>query len=494
MRLFTFLALTSLAALTPARGADTYFSFHDEAQDIYQHILELRLDAARLKLDRLSRREPGNLITHHLANYIDFFTLHITEDENLYRQLLPRRDQRLAAVLAGDPKSPYYYYVQAEIRLHWALIRLRFEDYLPAFRDMNRAHKLLLKNQELYPDFLPNLKDLGVLHAVVGTIPDQFRWGVELLTSLEGSVDQGKAELQRMLADKTSPYHQEAQVLYVFLLLHLDNQPEVAWRTLRQAGLQARDNPLHCFVLANVAMRTGRNEEAIRYLEAQPRGSDHLDFPYLDFMLGLAKLRRLDTGARIHLQSFIKRYRGRHSIKEAHQKIAWAELLRGDKPAYHARMQLVLRDGTSTDGNDKNALKEAQKKQAPHPALLRARLLFDGGYYERAREQMETIKADKLPTAELRLEYHYRTGRILHGLHRYDEALAFYQRTIADGRSTQAFFACNAALQAGLIEEKQGRKTRARQYFEQCLAMQPDEYATGLHQQAKAGLVRIGKE
>jgi len=46
-------------------------------------------------------------------------------------------------------------------------------------------------------------------------------------------------------------------------------------------------------------------------------------------------------------------------------------------------------------------------------------------------------------------------------------------------------------LQIGLIYEGQGEIGNARQYFQKCLGMKPEEYKNGLHQQAKAGLNRL---
>jgi tetratricopeptide (TPR) repeat protein len=76
-------------------------------------------------------------------------------------------------------------------------------------------------------------------------------------------------------------------------------------------------------------------------------------------------------------------------------------------------------------------------------------------------------------------------------LKQYPGALSFYERTIAAGSENENFFACNAALQAGFIEEIRGNKEGARRYFERCLSLNPDEYKTGLHIQAKAGLNRL---
>ncbi|MEL6393968.1 MAG: hypothetical protein AAFR97_14570, partial [Bacteroidota bacterium] len=59
------------------------------------------------------------------------------------------------------------------------------------------------------------------------------------------------------------------------------------------------------------------------------------------------------------------------------------------------------------------------------------------------------------------------------------------------GEEDDSFFACNAALQAGLIEEDRNNRDSARRYFRLCLDLQPDEYRAGLHLQAKAGINRL---
>ncbi|MCB0637804.1 MAG: hypothetical protein KDC54_14345 [Lewinella sp.] len=488
------LLLVIVVALPLMSRATGYFNFNARARGIYETILTLRLNEAGQQLARLKQDEPDNLIVYHLENYIDFFTVYISEDEQAYRHLLNNRDRRLDLVAAGDESSPYYLFVQAEIRLHWALLRLRFEEYLPAFTDINRAHKLLLRNQELFPSFIANQKDLGILHAAVGTVPDNFRWALGLLSSLEGTIEQGKREIEAVL-DYASrhdfPYALETRVLYTFLLLHLDGRPEAAWTALEAAGLRAETSPLHAFVLANVAMRTGHNDLALQWLEGRPRNPAFFAFPYLEYMHGLVKLRRLDTSARSHFRAFLNRTRGRHFIKEAYQKLAWAELLDGNLSGYHQHMQSVLQLGRSSAGGDKNALREAQQGEPPQADLLRARLLFDGGYYDRAAQLLQSLSRDGFASFDHQLEYLYRCGRVYHGQHDYERALRFYEQTITLGRDYPAFFACNAALQAGLIEEHRGRVSAARRYFNTCLEIDPDEYATGLHQQAKAGLTRL---
>jgi tetratricopeptide (TPR) repeat protein len=238
-------------------------------------------------------------------------------------------------------------------------------------------------------------------------------------------------------------------------------------------------------------MRTGHNEQAIEWMEATPREGVFLSFPYLDYMLGVARLRRLDPAGARHLQAFLAHTRGRHYIKEAYQKLAWAALLRDDEAGYQANMKLVAARGSASAGGDKNALKEARSGIRPLLVLLKPRLLFDGGYYQRAYNAVASYRTIHFSTGLQQLEFRYRKGRILHGLAQYDAALEEYRATIALGKDYTAFYACNAALQAGLIEEQRGNSRQARQYFEQCLTLNPDDYRTGLHHQAKAGLSRL---
>ncbi|MEL6866689.1 MAG: tetratricopeptide repeat protein [Bacteroidota bacterium] len=489
---FLFFLLTSLPLYSAQ--AEGYFAYSPAAQSAYLDVLALRFDQAQQKIDQLHQREPDNLVVYHIENYIDLFRILINEEEEEFERLVIRKDRRLAAVKKGDSDSPYYAYIQAEIKLQWALARLKFDQYFTAFGEVRSAYKLLTKNQKRFPDFLPNKKSLGILHAMIGTVPDNYRWGLKLLGGMEGSIEQGRKGVEEVLhyaQREAFLFEEETAVLYAMLLLHLKNQGEEAWLMIQSAELNPLESPLACFVLANVAMHTGRNDEAIRLLEQRPTAKDQHPFYYLDYMLGLAKLYRLDEDARPHFEHYLQQFNGRNYIKEAHQKIAWYELLQGNTLAYEEWIKACLKEGCSSVGGDKQALNEARNGRSPHPELLRARLLFDGGYYQRAYDLLSKLSVDQFRSKRLQIEYYYRLGRVCHYLPQHKLALEYYTKTIQLGRYHKAYFACNAALKMGLLLEQKGRIKQAQQYYESCLAMRPEEYASGLHQQAKAGLNRL---
>jgi tetratricopeptide (TPR) repeat protein len=385
-------------------------------------------------------------------------------------------------------------YVQAEIRLQWALARSKFEEYFTAFTEVKTAYKQLEKNQKLYPGFIANKKSLGILHALVGTIPDGYKWGVKLLGGMDGTIEQGQREIKEVI-DYASRhefiFEEETQVMYAFLMLHLKNQDETAWDIINAGNLKSNNSPLTCFALANIAMRTGKNDEAISILQNRPTGSQFMPFHYLDFMLGLAKLYRQDADANFYIGRFVSNFKGRNYIKEAYQKLAWYNLLNNNESAYYLNMALCQSRGEKTIEADKNALKEAKFGELPDKTLLQARLLFDGGYYKRAYSLLKSKTENSFQKKHFQLEYHYRLGRITDKLKKLDEAIFYYQKTIDDGQYESFFFACNAALQIGHIYEKLNQFEKAKSYYNLCLSLKPDEYRNGLHQKAKAGLNRL---
>jgi tetratricopeptide (TPR) repeat protein len=140
--------------------------------------------------------------------------------------------------------------------------------------------------------------------------------------------------------------------------------------------------------------------------------------------------------------------------------------------------------------SDRYAMTEACRVRIPNTELLKARLLFDGGYYLKALEVVEGIRFDAL-TAVGQLEYRYRSGRIYDELGREYDALFAYKMVISSGSNSQEYFACAAALYAGMLYERKGEIGNADLYYRICMNMHPEEYKSGLHQRAKAGLSRI---
>lgn len=464
------------------------------ASAAYELVVGLRFPEARQAIQELKDRDPGNLMAWHLDNYMDCLAVYISEDGAALARLKRRKAERIEMLMKGDKQSPYFRFAQADVRLQWAMAHLKFGEYFSAFAEVSKALRLLRQNEELFPGFLPNKKDMALLQAAAGVIPDQFRWGVKMLTGLEGSIVRARKDMEAILRQSKGQhflFETETRVYYAFLLLHLSNDPEAAWQSVGNGQLSPSQNPVHCFIVANIAMRSGRNDKAIQLLEQCPRGDQYHPLPFIDQMMGMAKLRRLDRDANVNFLRFLKMYSGRNFIKETYQKLAWHALIFGDSRAYHQYMLYCEEKGFAGSGSDRSALQEATMGVVPNVVLLKARLLFDGGYYQRALDLLGQTTPLMLEKERHRVEFAYRKGRILHSMGRLKEAMSFYESALQQGSRQGFFFACNACLQLGLIYEQLRQPERAKSYFQRCLSLDSDEYETELHQKAKAGLNRL---
>lgn len=476
-----------------AQSQGYHYTWDIELRQAYAHINQLQLSSAEQILSGYHQKNPTNLTAIYLTNYLDFYRLFIIEDYQSFRLLQPQRDRRLNALLKGPTSAPEHLFFQAEILLQWALIRLKFEEYFAAYSEVRKAYRLLERNRQKFPDFMPNLKSLGTLHALVGSIPDRYKGVFAFFSGMKGTINQGRDEVLQVLTyARQHPdfiYTEETTAMYVFLLLHLRNEREGAWLALQEYPLK-QQGPLALFVRANIAMHTGRNDQAVELLAKYQPMPGQLPFYHLDFLTGLAKLNRLDEDAGFYLKRYLDHFKGRNYVKEACQKMAWHELIKGNVPGYQSWMKQCLERGYRIVDEDQYAYREAQQSKPPHAILLKARLLSDGGYYTRALAELDKHPELKKSGPE-GLEYTYRLGRIWQELKDDQQALRYYQETLDLGANNAAYFACNAALLAGQIYEKNQQRDLARKMYTTCLALEPEEYRNSLHQKAKAGLNRL---
>lgn len=496
MKLLPVLALC-VGLSTAALSAPKTYVLSPGVKGAYQKIATLRLGEARSDIEALKKNEPNNLFPIFIENYADFLTAFLSDSKADYNRLAKRMTPRLEQLAKGDPRSPWHLYAQAEIRLHWALLRGRFNDYMSSLSEIKQASTLLEENAKRYPDFAPNKKSLALIHAFAGSTPEEYRWMLKAAGGLSGTVQQGMREIAELMAYAQRNeylFEDEARFLCAYMQLYLDNDPEAAWATLRKKRLDPASEPLAAYLTASIAMRTGKNDEAIALLQSLPQNPPFTPIPYRDFLLGQAKLARLDTDADKPLLRFVNRFKGETGIKEAYQKLAWHALINNDRPGYQRYMKQIKTKGAKQSDTDKQALREAESGLIPDPDLLRARLLFDGGYYDKAFATLRDKAAVYASSEErFQLEYAYRMGRIAHKLERFADAEKHYRQTIQNGQKSPTHYACNAALQLGEMYEQQQKNAAARDAYRQCLRIAPEDYAAALHARAKAGLARLEK-
>ncbi len=486
-----------LLAISHFALADS-FVFNKQCRQAYQHIIALRFNDGEVLLKAEVHQNPGNACPELLYNYIDFLKLFISEDADLFDQLEPNRKNRIKRLERLDDSDPYKRIAIAAIQMQWAFVRLKFgEQYTTAALDIYRSFLLIDENTVLFPDFQPNLLSNGIMHAMVGAVPPRFLWMLKLV-SLSGTIQQGRSELYQLLAltekDPSMAYLRDETLFYLsFIELNLQLDLGNATKLLQQFKPEDSKNELLVFAQASIQMRVGKNDEALQLLRNTQNIPNTFPFDYLYYLQAESMLRKLDLNASGEYMKFLQKYKGHNYRADAIRKMSWVNALQSDTAGYFDMMKLVAMQDVGQVDADKQAKREAKTKAFPNILLLKARLLFDGGYYmQSAQLLVDTIDSRFNPTEKI--EYIYRKGRIAHAQQKYQDALRYYDLALSQGRSNPAYYAANAALKSGEIYETLHDSVMAEKYFRLCMDIEPDEYSNSIHQKAQAGLDRLGKK
>ncbi|SDS23906.1 Tetratricopeptide repeat-containing protein [Mucilaginibacter mallensis] len=473
--------------------ASANYNFDARCMDAYKAVFDFRLNDARAIIQQEKQQYPQNGITILLDNYVDYISLITSDNKNEYDLLKDKKSDRIDALKGNEENSPYYLYAQAEVYLQWGLIKAKFGDYTSSASDFKKARNLLNDNTEKYPDFLPAQKDLALINVVFGAMPSNLKTFAKFL-GMGGNVQAGVAQLEKLRtqisATKYSYYKDEV----IFYLCYMDidvlhNKNNYNRLMGYIAGMDNKDL-LRTYLQGYVAAKTGHNEEAIANLQDVPHSAKYTPLPTLDYLLGCAKLCRMDSDAYVYLLKYIDEYKGVNYIKDSYLKVAYCYFFRNDEAKYNYYLKLARTKGYTTDEKDKQALKEANDNR-PDYDLLKARFYCDGGYYDKALAQLKGKQEGELKLLRDKIELNYRLGRIYEKMNKFNDAIAWYQKAINIGKTSTYYYAANAALSIGGIYEYIKDDYMAANYYKQALDMRNHEYQSSIDTQAKDGLERM---
>lgn len=471
------------------------FDFNANCLKAYQHIFELKLGTARQLIANEKKVHPNNAIVPLLENYVDYFYLITTESKSEFERLEANKEDRIAIISDDDKNSPYYLYAQAEINLQWALIRGRYGSYLTAAREINRANNMLQENSKKFPGFHLNGKGLGLINAVIGALPEGFLKSTLSTFGLKGNLQTGLGMLDKLAENLPKstyePFYEETIFYYAYVLSDVARSSQAYAKTMKYTARIADTSLLKSYLQAYVCARNGHNDEAIEILANRPTGSAYQAFPYLDYLMGIAKLNKLDYSASASFDRFLQTNKGVNYIKDANLHLGWIALLKGDETGYNTYASKAKSSGYTFQERDKQALNDANAP-TPNKNLLKARLLFDGGYLAKAADVLADSNPADYTTPKDKAEYYYRLGRINDDLAKDDLALSNYQNAINTGKNLKYYYAAKAAIQMGKIYEKKNNSAKAKASFNMAIGMKNHEYESSIESEAKQGLKRVG--
>jgi tetratricopeptide (TPR) repeat protein len=476
----------------------SYAQFNPELQRAYTEIRELKINAGRQILAKEKARNiPSNGFDIYVENYADIISILVSDDPVLYTQLSDNEELKLLLLKKVSDKTPYQRFFQAEIRLHWAFVKLKFGKEYSASWDIIKAYKLLDENAKLFPDFQPTYKSLGLLHVLIGSTPQNYKWVADLL-GLKGNIQQGLREIQMVANSPDSIFKTEAQLIELLIQSNILKYSEKNNVDLLAIVKAQPDDLLMHFFGTIISMKDGRGEQALSLLDSRPKGNQYYPFPFTDFLKADILLQKGQYAeAEKYFKVFLGRYQGHNFLKDTHFKLYLCNWLIGNDQVAKNHVDTILKTGQTVVEADEAAQKFAQnyaKNQHSHlqKVLMKARLAYNGGFLDEAVKGLNAYNENSFSQITDKAEYQYRLGKIAQKMNQFDKAIAAYERALTLSEPLALYFGATSALQLGYIYQSKNQKTKAIQYFQKALNYPKHEYKNSIDNKAKAALTAMG--
>lgn len=485
--------LVALCMMLSKHKAMAIIDFNANITKIYDELFNLKFEKATQLIEIEKRNNPTNAAVVGCEGTLAFYKCYLSESQHDFYQMKNKFDTQIERLQAEANDSPFKLYLQAELTLQMGLVRAMHNEYINAAVDIRKSYKLYAANAVAFKQFKPNLKGMGFLHILIGAIPENYKWAANLI-GLKGTIKQGTDELTELISYcvQTNQYDfikNESLLFLIYVQVHYGKDIPRAMQLIKLYDANYT-SPFINYSIANVYSIAGKNEIMLHELESFEPDMETAPLHYLQYLKGICKSNRLDFSAIDNYKKFIKTYPGYKFKKSAYQRIAWLYLIKGDTAQYHHNIKQVIHVGSSFTDEDKQAQAEAEQKILPNVVLLKARLLFDGGFYLKSLSQLaHKTNSDQLKD---KIEGVYRTARNFDMLEQNEKAITFYINTIAIGEKTSYYFAASAALCLAQLYESQHDVANAKHYYTKCLSMRSHDYQNSIDQKAKAGLNRLG--
>lgn len=488
-------------------------------QNLYNEIFDLEFDFDK-KTE--NTKTPLYLV---VEDFRDMIFILLTEDKKNYEKLQINEEKRLELLEKFDNKESSYFkeykWAKAEIKLHWAIIKLSFDEKWASAWRVRQAYKLLLENEKEYPNFIYHKKSLALLQITLASVPKKYQWALDLI-GMEAELKNGIQNLQKSTS-QTHFFQKETLMWQMLLQTYLSENLIENSKTSKGIALDLLQKyPSEKLVLlasSLVLMKNESHKTALLAWQEYARNyhNNQLTFEKkehfsLDYLLAeLYFYSEQHQKAKFHYSEFLRNVKKDNRInfiKDAYFKMFLIDWLRSSATSYEYQESIFFHS-ISTQGIAKTAVdKNAQKfielvkehKHLPNKTLYQARILTDGGNYQKAQITLLQIDEKQLQKWEnekrfdIILEYYYRKARILDKLHQTHQSISFYKKVIEYStlhkQNEIHYFAANSALQLGFIYKKSDKEL-AKKYFELAISFEGHQYEESITQKAKLALEKL---
>ncbi|HZB11982.1 MAG TPA: tetratricopeptide repeat protein [Chryseolinea sp.] len=460
--------------------------FDAPTQSAYELVLNLQLEEAHQIIP-----EPVTAQQHYVIALAEALELLITEDGEKYTEYESRFTERLERKTSLN--VPDDLFLQAEIRMQWTFIYLKFGHEFDAALNLRQAYLTIDEIRNRFPKFQSIKKTSGLLEVIIGSVPQKYNWVLSLL-NMEGSTKTGLAELD-YIRSSGSALAFEANLVHALIQGFLLQQPGQGVNEINTLRTKHPKNRLALFLASALSIKDNQSENALKMLDSLSQNSVGIPLYYADYLRGEIFLHKGEYLNSISsYRSFINHYNGQNGVKDGYFKIGLCYWLNGNTNDAEEIFKQAKSRGKEASEADKYAARSLADDELPHIQLTKARYATDGGYYDRAKQILELLQPKDIPTKRDQVEYAYRMARLAHKINDTQNAKTFYQKSVTLSGDEDWYYAPNACLQLGYILLNEGDTTLAKSYFTKALSYGKHEYKNSIDSKAKSGLAQIKRK
>lgn len=464
------------------------FSQHDgdiNLQIAYTQFLNLQFDSCKQSIKYI----PTDPLAFYLEALLAATTIFIEDDYDLYKAQKFRENELLEKLDELNFSEPYTHFLRSEIKLQWAILKLKNGDEFAAFWNLKQAYNIAVDNVNKNPDFLPSYKTLGLLHVLYGIFPEKYSWILSIF-GIEGDVSTGLSELDLVYKNKhflSLECGITMALLQAYLLVDPPKGAELMGNIHGKMKLLLTDYTYVLILMKNA--QSGRAFDIIaesEYLYPQPTMLAQLDYLKGEILLQQGLLDEAIQSYHI----FLSRHTGQDLIKDTYYKIGICYLIKDQREQAEVFFAKSRQNGWAKNEADKNAESELLATRTSTKELYQMRYATDGGFYKKAfkiHDKIDTI----ILNAHDKCEYYYRSARLYHKTDDTENAILNYYKTIDYQQDENWYYAPNSALQLGMIYISEHNIEEATRYLNLVNEYRGYPYQNSIRQKAKTVLKKL---
>lgn len=437
----------------------------------YEYLLNLEFERTRKHLESQTLLAPFDLYT---ANLNDCTDLLLNGSSAHYQEYKKRYEERLNQ-LDALPNEPIKGFVSSELRLQWAFVAGKYGDNWNAFWNLRKAIKEVENNISKYPSFEPHYRTQGLLNMILGLIPSNKKWLLNLF-NMTGDFELGYRQLKNATTISSQFAEESKAILALVDSYILEQATEIDLST--EKAIFRYVNGL-TFAKQHMAKKAIESFQSI--------DEELVIKPYLigeSYFISGSYEKAIEMYSMFLAKPDVENYR-----KDALLKIGLCHWFKDSDRRQAEEFFKKAKESPKGDSEiDKNADHILERSKELNKELLMIRYALDGGNFTKAKVIIDQVQKEDLTAIEV-LEFNYRKARYFQLTNDLSQSIEYFQKVIKEGENeVEIYFIPYSYLQLGRIYESLNETLTAVMYYEKALQFKDYTYKQSIDLKARIAI------